>query len=61
MRCYYKILSESTSKEGEQYKTQFPIDFKKCYYKCSGYKGCEKYIPNGKKLEDMLKDEKKRT
>ena len=57
-RCLWKVISESSSKEGEHFRLQHPeIPFRRCAYLCPGYPGydfveqCEHYkLEEDKKL-----------
>lgn len=61
-KCYFRRISESSSREGRQYQGQFPlVDFQKCLYVCSGYEGygsCEFFsIDFTEGLEKMLRNQ----
>lgn len=63
-KCYFRILSESNSRECLKYREMFDIDFDNCLYNCSGYKNygsCEDFATDEdfklgrKKLSDFMK------
>lgn len=62
-KCYFRILSESSTRECIKYQEMFDINFHKCLYECSGYKGfgeCEDFSTDEdfkigrKKLQDFM-------
>jgi hypothetical protein len=46
MKCYFKNLAESQSKEGVNYQSRFPnVDFQRCLYRCpNGHSVCKEFI-----------------